>query len=95
MTLLLRVLRFCLGGCRHRNLYRERRRLHGAQVLHWVCEDCGHAVPAVPRTAREHRHAVRVGAIRPATVHRMPADVVAIGERRYASSIKDRRRAHG
>jgi hypothetical protein len=93
MALLLRVLRFCLGGCRHRHMYRERRALHGAQVLHWVCEDCNYAVPAIQRTPREHRLAVKLGAIRPATVHRVPADVVTIAERRYATSIKERRRA--
>jgi hypothetical protein len=81
MSLLFRVLQVCFGGCSHRHTYRERRKLHGIQVLHWVCEDCGHAVPAVQRTAREHRHAVKTGAIRTATVHRIGADVVAIDGR--------------
>jgi hypothetical protein len=77
-------------------MYRERRKLHGTQVLHWVCEDCGHAVPAVTRTAREHRRAVKVGAVHTAKAQRLPADVVAIGKRRYAagSSIEPHRRAH-
>lgn len=81
MNMLSRLLH--LFGCPHRNTIRERRSLHGVQILHWVCEDCGHAVPAVDRTAREHREVVRVGAIKPAKVHRYPAEVVAIQSRRH------------
>jgi len=84
MNLLFRLLHVCFGGCRHRNTYRERRKLHGAQVLHWVCEDCGHAVPAVRRTAREHREVVKAGAIKPAKARRVSAEVVAIQARRHA-----------
>jgi hypothetical protein len=82
MNMVFRLLHLCLGGCPHRNTYRERRSLHGVQILHWVCEDCGHAVPAVDRTAREHREVVRAGAIKPAKVQRIPAEVVAIQSRR-------------
>jgi hypothetical protein len=55
------LLRLIGLGCRHRALYRERRRLHGVNVLHLICDDCGYAKPAIDRTAREHRHAVKVG----------------------------------
>jgi hypothetical protein len=90
MNVFLRVLHACLGGCRHRHTYRERRTLHGADVMHFVCEDCGYAVPAVSRTPDEHRHAVEEGAVRQATVRRHPADVVAIEGRRR--SRKEARR---
>jgi len=49
------------GLCQHTSRYRERRKLHGLQVIHFVCEDCGHAEPAIDRTAKEHRQAVRTG----------------------------------
>jgi hypothetical protein len=79
MTMLNGLLRVFLVGCRHRSYYRERRPLHGTQVLHLVCEDCGHAVPAVQRSANEHRRVVRDGAVRTATARRrQPASVVAI-----------------
>jgi len=81
MTILFFLLRLCVGGCRHRHTYRERRPLYGAQVLHLVCEDCGHAVPAMQRTAREHRRAVKAGAVRPAQVHRAAGDLIAIRPR--------------
>jgi hypothetical protein len=100
MAIILRLLRFCLGGCRHRHMYRERRSLHGTQVLHLVCEDCGHAVPAIQRTAREHQLAVKNGAVKPSQVRRLPADVVAFGGRRHnaagirsATAIAPRKRA--
>jgi hypothetical protein len=83
MDTLARLLRLCLGGCRHRSFYRERRPLHGTQVLHLVCEDCGYAVPAVQRSAREHRRVVKSGAVRVSTARRrQAAGVVAIGESR-------------
>jgi hypothetical protein len=50
-------------GCPHENSYRERRPLHGLDVLHLVCEDCGRAVPAIDRTREEHEHIVRAGAV--------------------------------
>jgi hypothetical protein len=70
------------GVCRHPQTYRERRELHGVPVLHFVCEDCGHAVPAMQRTPEEHQRAVEAGAIRPAEVRHLPAGVVSLGRRR-------------
>lgn len=62
--------------CSHAATYRERRKLHGLQVIHFVCEDCGHAEPAVGRTAREHRKAVKVGAVAtPKARRHQPANV--------------------
>jgi hypothetical protein len=92
MDLLSRFLRFCFGGCRHRDSYRERRPLHGVQVLHFVCADCGHAVPAVPRTAEEHRLVVSAGALRPMTAHRAP-QMALIAADRFGVQMKQRRRA--
>jgi hypothetical protein len=53
-----------VGGCSHEATYRERRTLFGADVLHLVCHDCGHAVPAVQRTAEEHQQVIQAGAVR-------------------------------
>jgi hypothetical protein len=44
-------------------MYRERRLLNDVLVLHLVCPDCDHAVPAVQRTADEHAAIVRAGAV--------------------------------
>lgn len=60
LTLLVRLL----SGCAHHATYRERRQLHGADVMHLVCHDCGHAVPAVQRTAEEHLQVLATGAVR-------------------------------
>lgn len=60
---MIRALLHFFGWCSHSHLYRERRKLHGLQVMHWICEDCGHAEPAIGRTAKEHRKAIRVGAV--------------------------------
>jgi hypothetical protein len=87
MNIILRLLRTIFGGCRHRHTYRERRPLHGAQVLHLVCEDCGHAVPAIQRTATEHLRVVRMGAVRRAKVRRPQGDVVAIGDARRQTRV--------
>ena len=75
MSTLNTIVRF-LTGCQHHDTYRERRQLHGVDVLHLVCHDCGHAVPAIQRTADEHVAIVRAGAVRmaqaqPANVRRM------------------------
>ena len=61
MKILNTLLRLLPSTCSHSHTYRERRRLHGVMVMHFVCERCGHATPAVERTAREHRRAVKVG----------------------------------
>ncbi len=61
MKLFNRILQWLPSICSHSHTYRERRKLHGVQVMHFVCERCGHATPAVERTAREHRHAVKLG----------------------------------
>jgi len=60
LTFLVRLF----TGCSHDSTYRERRTLHGAEVLHFVCHDCGHAVPAIDRTAEEHRIALETGAVK-------------------------------
>ena len=52
------------AGCNHASTYRERRPLHDANVMHLVCNDCGHAVPAVQRTAEEHRLVIAAGTVR-------------------------------
>ena len=52
------------SGCAHEATYRERRDLDGASVMHLVCHDCGHAVPAVQRTTEEHRLMLVAGAVR-------------------------------
>lgn len=75
MNVIFRLLRLCLGGCRHLHLYRERRELYSTLVLHWVCEDCGYAVPAIRRSPSEHQLAVQQGAVKPARVQRLSADV--------------------
>ncbi len=96
MSVIVRLLRLCVGGCRHPHLYRERRELHGTLVLHWVCEDCGYAVPAVRRTPSEYQRVVEQGAIRPAVVQRIPAEsaeVVGIGTRRRVRHRDTWRRA--
>ena len=96
MNVIMRFLSFFVGGCRHAHLYRERRELYGTLVLHWVCEDCGHAVPAIRRTPSEHQRVAAEGAIKPALVQRLPidaADVVGIDSRRRARSRDGWRRA--
>jgi hypothetical protein len=84
MSLRFGFLQF-LGVCRHPQTYRERRELHGVPVLHFVCEDCGYAVPAVQRSAEEHQRTVQAGAIRPAEVRHLPAGVVSLGKRRRSN----------
>jgi hypothetical protein len=82
MNTILRLLQFCLGACRHTHTLRERRKLHGVDVLHFVCENCGYAVPALQRTAREHQQVVEAGAIKPMRAHRVSAAVVDLSIRR-------------
>jgi hypothetical protein len=60
MKLFRTILQWLPSTCSHAHSYRERRKLHGVQVMHLVCERCGHATPVVDRTAREHRLAVKV-----------------------------------
>jgi hypothetical protein len=93
MNVFLRVFNALIGGCRHRHTYRERRPLHGTEIMHLVCEDCGYAVPAVQRTAEEHRHVVEEGAIKPATVRRHSADVLVMDERSRVRTEERRREA--
>jgi hypothetical protein len=52
-------------GCAHRHTVRERRVLKGTTtaVLHFVCEACGHAAPAVDRSLADHRRVVKLGAV--------------------------------
>lgn len=69
-------------GCSHASTYRERRPLHGLQIIHFVCADCGHAEPVIDRTAREHRRAVKLGAVATPRARHLPADIVKIGRGR-------------
>jgi hypothetical protein len=78
MNMINNFLRLCLGICTHEHTYRERRNLHGVQVMHLVCERCGHATPAMQRTAREHRRTVQLGAAPSARVQRASGHVVPI-----------------
>jgi hypothetical protein len=73
--------RFLPSTCSHTHTYRERRKLHGVQVMHFVCERCGHATPAVERSAREHRRVVKVGDRPTARVVRQPGHVVTMEPR--------------
>jgi hypothetical protein len=52
-----------IAGCSHQDTYRERRQLDGLDVMHLVCHDCGHAVPAIQRTTAEHAEMLAVGAV--------------------------------
>jgi hypothetical protein len=52
-------------SCAHPHRVRERVDLPGAPgVLHFVCDHCGHRVPAVDRTTVEHLKALRAGRVR-------------------------------
>jgi hypothetical protein len=82
MNPILRLLQICLGGCSHPNTIRERRRLHGVDVLHFVCEDCGHAAPAIERTALEHQRVVEAGALVLPRAHQVAASIVEIARER-------------
>ena len=82
MNVILRMLQNCLIGCSHPHTIRERRKMYGVDVLHLVCEDCGHAVPAIQRTPGEHVRMARVGAVRRPRSHRVPARVVELNQRR-------------
>ena len=75
---ILTYLARTLTGCSHEATYRERRLLHGAQVMHLVCEDCGHAVPAIDRPAGEHHRMLRTGAVRMPRAHRKTTSVVGL-----------------
>ena len=61
MKLVRTILQWLPSTCFHSHTYRERRKLHGVDVMHFVCERCGHATPVVERTARDHRRVVKVG----------------------------------
>jgi hypothetical protein len=76
MNLIFRFLQICLGGCRHSHTIRERRRLHGVDVLHFVCEDCGYAAPAIERTALEHQRIVEAGAVKLPRSHQVATNVL-------------------
>ena len=81
MSLFQTFLRIFPSTCRHRHTYRERRKLHGVMVMHFVCENCGHAVPAMERTAREHREVVKVGDQANTRIVREPGQVVEMNTR--------------
>jgi hypothetical protein len=85
MNVISRVLQFCLLGCQHEHTIRERRLRHGVNVLHFVCESCGYAVPAIDRTAEEDRQIVEKGAIKPLRLQHVQSGVVDLRARRRAS----------
>jgi len=76
MNVIFRLFQICMGGCRHPHTLRERRPLHGVDVLHFVCEDCGYAAPAVDRTALEHQRIVEAGAVKLPRSHQVATNVV-------------------
>ena len=80
MSFLQSFLRIFPTTCRHAHTYRERRELHGVQVMHFVCESCGHAAPAVDRTAEEHQRVVQFGDRPNTRIVRQP-HVVSMGGR--------------
>jgi hypothetical protein len=84
MAAILRLLQFCVGGCRHEEMYRERRPLHGVDVMHFVCAGCGHAVPAVQRTAEDYERVAREGALRRLRTERRRSLSPVPNERRIA-----------
>jgi hypothetical protein len=82
MPLFPSLYRFFPSLCAHEHTYRERRPLHGVEVMHFVCDRCGHATPAVERTADEHREVVKIGDHRSARLVRpQPGQVVALETR--------------
>lgn len=52
---MLRALLRRMFGCRHRQMYRERRPIGDVLVMHLVCEACGTAVPAMRRSTDDYR----------------------------------------
>jgi len=71
--------------CAHPHRIRERRDLPGAPgVLHLVCSDCAHAVPAIDRTTVEHLQALQSGRIKRHKVRRTGQRVIAFNPRRQA-----------
>ena len=80
LTFLVRLF----SGCAHESTYRERRLLHGAEVMHLVCHDCGQAKPAVDRTAEEHLLVLQMGAVRVPHAQPRANFAVARGFRRSA-----------
>jgi hypothetical protein len=87
------LVRSIFFGCQHADMYRERRRLHGVDVLHFVCATCDHAVPAIARTASEHQRVAAEGAVWTPHAHRPAAATVVAIERRRAPRLEPRHRA--
>ncbi len=59
--------------CPHAHRVRERRDTTRApRVLHFVCVQCGDAVPAITRTTREQLEAIRRGHVRRPRVRHTP-----------------------
>jgi hypothetical protein len=93
MSTLSSFIRACFFGCAHSDMYRERRTLHGVEVLHLVCPDCGHAVPAIQRTPEEHQRVAAEGAIRRAEARRMPIGPLVAMDRRRSPRLPNAQRA--
>ena len=73
----IRLLHRLIAGCSHEDTYRERRTLDGLEVMHLVCHDCGHAVPAIQRSTEEHAEMLAVGAVRmPKARRRIPRVII-------------------
>jgi hypothetical protein len=52
---MIRTLVRLAFGCHHEHTFRERRWRYGLQIPHFICEDCGYAVPVIDRTPEEYR----------------------------------------
>lgn len=73
----IRTLQRLIAGCSHADTYRERRPLDGLDVMHLVCHDCGHAVPAIQRTTAEHAEMIAAGTVQmPKARRRIPRVII-------------------
>jgi predicted RNA-binding Zn-ribbon protein involved in translation (DUF1610 family) len=73
MRALGRLALSLLGVCSHGDSRRER---DAKGVLHFVCHDCGHAVPVIDRTAKERREmSKRYQPVAVSKAHTAPATV--------------------
>lgn len=83
-ALVLGALTVWLARCRHADRILERRHTKSVKgVMHTVCLRCGKAEPLIDRTSKEHRIAIKVGAIRKAKARAgsKPATVVVMKRR--------------
>lgn len=86
--------------CRHTDrtgasrMYRERRRLPGTklEVLHLVCDRCGHAQPMVDRAVKDQKRVTSIGTaasrMRGRKASAGPGELVDINVRRRAGGAR-------